>query len=213
MALTRLDCGPGVSCEVFYLPRGPRGVILLHGFSFRYGVWLEAGAEEAVGKLGFSLAAPDMPYGRSTSCTRRNSGLEVNLSCIQGAAGRAGIGEAIVVGASLGARYAVHAALRYEWIRGLVLAGPALGRDREGTLEAARRLRGRVEAVVIRGSIDVVTSRRMAMLLAEALGGEYVELPRAGHVIPRDAPGEVWDAVRRVAARLGWLPGAGSPSA
>lgn len=201
LPISRIVCGAGVSCEALLEPRGDRGLLLLHGYSFRYTVWLEAGADRLAEELGVGLAAPDMPYGRSTSCTRRTRDLELNTRCARRAAEEAGIAEAIVVAASMGARYALVLATQWPGARALLLIGPALGRSPQPFLEAAEKLRERgVPATVLRGASDRVVSRRAAAMLAEALGAEYRE-SEGGHVLHRDNPEAFHQAVRDLAEK------------
>ena len=198
MPVTRIECGTGVSCEALIEPRGEKWLLLLHGYSFRYTVWLEAGADRLAEALGLGLAAPDMPYGRSTSCTRGTRDLEVNTGCARRAAEEAGAREAVVVAASMGARYALVLAARWPVARALLLIGPALGRSPQPFLEAARELRERgVPAIVLRGRGDRVVSRRAAEALAEALGAMYLEA-EGGHVLHRDNPEAFHQAVRKL---------------
>jgi 3-oxoadipate enol-lactonase len=62
--------------------------------------------------------------------------------------------------------------------------------------------RVRAPAVVITGTHDVVVPPRVAVSLAGAIAGaQLVIVGRAGHFVPRDHPGVVAAAVRRVEAR------------
>lgn len=60
----------------------------------------------------------------------------------------------------------------------------------------------RAPAVVVTGTLDVVVPPTVAVALAAALpSAELVTVARAGHFVPRDHPGVVAAAVRRVEAR------------
>lgn len=60
----------------------------------------------------------------------------------------------------------------------------------------------RVPTAVLIGEWDVVVEPAAQEAVASAIAGaELVRIPRTGHFVPRDAPGVVADAVRRVEAR------------
>jgi len=181
-----------VRCEALVEPsRDGRGILLLHGYSFRYTVWTEPGITEYLSQLGWAWAAPDMPYGRSTSCTRRSTGIEANLAVAREALREAGIERFVAVGASMGARYALYLALREPGnTLGLVLVGPALGGGAEKLLEeASAKLAGK-PALVVRGENDTIAPPSAAHGVARRLGARLVEIPGAGHVAHRDKPEE-----------------------
>lgn len=65
----------------------------------------------------------------------------------------------------------------------------------------------RAPTVVVTGTLDVVVPPSVAVGLAGVLpGAELVTVARAGHFVPRDHPGVVADAVRRVEARAAGRP-------
>ena len=180
-----------VSCEALVEPSSDgRGVLLLHGYSFRYTVWSEPSITSFLSSLGWAWAAPDMPYGRSTSCSRRSTGIERNLAVARAALQEAGIERFVAVGASMGARYALHLAVREpSRILGVVLVGPALGGHAEELLEeAGKKLHGK-PGLVIRGENDTIAPHSAAYMAARRLGAKLVEIPGAGHVAHRDNPG------------------------
>lgn len=186
--------GGGVECTGLVERGRDPGVLFLHGYSFRYTVWTETGAVEAPSSLGLSWAAPDMPYGKSTSCTSRTFSVDVNLAVARDAARRAGMEQVVVVGASLGARYAVYLAHSAS-VRGLVLVGPALGRD-ERAWELARGVR--VPVLIVWGDRDKVVGRKTVELLSRVIPKANLEVVEgAGHVVHRDAPGEFRDVLKR----------------
>lgn len=186
--------GNGVECRALVERGRNPGVLFLHGYSFRYTVWTETGAVEAPASLGLSWAAPDMPYGRSTSCTSRTSRIDVNLAVAGEAARRAGIEQAVVVGASLGARYAVYLAHSAS-VKGLVLVGPALGRD-ERAWELARSVRAPV--LIVWGDRDRVVRRGAVEKLLNVFPNARLEVVEgAGHVVQRDSPEAFREILRK----------------
>ncbi|BEP17801.1 hypothetical protein PYJP_11530 [Pyrofollis japonicus] len=171
--------------------RDSKGLLLLHGYSFRYTVWSEPSITSFLAERGWGYAAPDMPYGKSTSCTKKTQSLETNLEVAEKALAEARIERFIAVGASMGARYALAlAARRPGQVLGIVLVGPALGRSADELLaEAAEKLRGR-PVLVVRGTGDTVATKEAVERVVKALSATYVEIPRAGHVAHRDSPEE-----------------------
>jgi pimeloyl-ACP methyl ester carboxylesterase len=53
-------------------------------------------------------------------------------------------------------------------------------------------------AVVVQGELDLIVSPDAGRDPADRLGAELVVLPRVGHLVPRDAPVEVADAIGRL---------------
>ena len=191
-------------CEALVEPsRNGRGVLLLHGYSFRYTVWAGPSITEFLTSLGWAWAAPDMPYGKSTSCTKRTTSIETNLEIARQALRKAGITSFVAIGASMGARYALYLALREpENILGLVLVGPALGGSAEKLLEeASAKLAGK-PALVVRGEHDTIAPHSAAHLVARRLGARLVEIPGAGHVAHRDSPEEFKKILREFLSEL-----------
>ena len=191
-------------CEAVVEPsRDGKGVLLLHGYSFRYTVWIEPGITEYLSRLGWAWAAPDMPYGRSTSCNKRTTSVETNLTVAKEALREAGIEHFIAIGASMGARYALYLALREpESTLGLVLIGPALGGSAEKLLEeASAKLRGK-PALVVRGEHDTIAPHSAAQGVARRLGARLAEIPGAGHVVHRDRPEEFREILGEFLSRL-----------
>ena len=183
----RVEAG-GVSCRLLY-DEGDRGlVVFLHGYSFQGQTWYEAGIAGSLAARGYRVAAPYMPYGRSTSCTRRTRSVEASLAVIDRAVEMLAPGEPpVLVGASLGGRMALHYALARR-VRGLFLAAPYLRPD-EGLWGELARLRG-VPAVVVWGTRDRIVPRDVAERLAEALGARLVVYEGAGHAPYLDRPRE-----------------------
>jgi len=201
----RVVLGTGsVSCEALVEPsRDGRGILLLHGYSFRYTVWTEPGITEYLSGLGWAWAAPDMPYGKSTSCTKRTTSIDTNLEVAREALREAGIERFVAVGASMGARYALYLALREpENTLGLVLVGPALGGGAEKVLEEARAKLAGKPALVVRGENDAIAPHSAAHGVARRLGARLVEVPGAGHVAHRDRPEEFKKILGEFLSRL-----------
>ncbi len=187
MPFEALVSGDGVECRAVYEEGGSPAVLFLHGYSFRYTVWLDSGSVEVPSSLGLAWAAPDMPYGRSTTCTSRTGSVEVNVAVALSAARLSGARELVVVGASMGGRYALYIAHAAP-VRALVLVAPALGRD-EKAWTLARRVRGPV--LIIWGTRDRVVRRKEVEELVRIIpGARLVVLDGAGHVIHLERPEE-----------------------
>ena len=177
-----------VECKLLY-DKGDRGlVVFLHGYSFRGATWYEAGIAGKVASEGYSTAAPDMPYGRSTSCSKKTRQLEVNLAIIEGVVeSLAPSSPPVLVGASLGGRVALYYALTRR-VAGLYLAAPYLRED-DPLWGELRGLQG-TPLLVVWGTRDRVVSRAVAERLASGVGGELVVYEGAGHAPYLDRPGE-----------------------
>ncbi|MCE4628193.1 MAG: alpha/beta hydrolase [Desulfurococcales archaeon] len=174
----------GVECQVLYEDGVDPPVLLLHGYSFRGKTWAEAGVLGALEERGIRYAAPDMPYGRSTSCTKRSRDWRLNTELARAVSERfLRDTRPVIVGASLGGRIALYYAARYG-ARGLFLASPALREDDPvwGMLRAVRS-----PAVIIRGARDFVP-RTIHDRLAKKLGAELVVYEGAGHAMYLDNP-------------------------
>jgi pimeloyl-ACP methyl ester carboxylesterase len=70
---------------------------------------------------------------------------------------------------------------------------------REEPLLEARLGELRCPAVVLQGSLDLIVAPAAGRDLAWRLEAELVELDGVGHLLPRDAPAAIADAVRRLA--------------
>lgn len=174
----------GIECQVLYELGGEPPVLLLHGYSFRGRTWAEAGVLGALEERGVRYAAPDMPYGRSTSCTKRTRDWRLNTELARAVSDRfLGDSRPVIVGASLGGRIALYYAARYG-ARGLFLASPAL-RENEPVWDMLRAIRAPV--VIIRGGRDFVP-RSVHERLARKLGAELLVYEGAGHAMYLDMP-------------------------
>ncbi|MEB3860006.1 MAG: alpha/beta hydrolase [Desulfurococcales archaeon] len=121
-----LDYG-GIKCDIAY-NRGDRGpVILLHGYSFTWRVWKDIGLLQELERRRYSFAAPDMPYGRYSSCTTKTRDIGKSLGIVRELAARWS-GDPVLLGASLGGYVALRYAASYS-VRGLVLVAPVGTRD------------------------------------------------------------------------------------
>lgn len=178
----------GVSCRLLYDEGGRGLVVFLHGYSFQGRTWYEAGIAGSLARRGYRVAAPDMPYGRSTSCTRRTRSIDLNLALIDRVVETlAPVEDPVLVGASLGGRVALYYALSRR-VRGLFLAAPFL-RAGEDVWEEMARLRG-VPAAIVWGTRDRVVPRSVAERLAETLGAKLIVYEGAGHAPYLDRPRE-----------------------
>jgi len=183
--------GDGVECPVLYSRGGEPAVIFLHGYSFRHTIWVELGFTGLLEERGQAYAAPDMPYGRATGCTRRTRSVDVNLAIARDALRLAGATRpAVTFAASMGGRYAVYLASE-GLVDALLLAAPALGRD-ERAWSLLRGLRPRW-AVVAWGTRDRVVSRGEAEEVARRLGARLVVVEGASHAAYRDKLGLFMD--------------------
>ena len=175
----------GVECPcISEGPRGAPGVLLLHGYSFRGETWREAGVLQGLAARGFRVAAPDMPYGRRTGCSKRSRDPLLNVEVAKSAAARC-LGEErpFIVGASLGGRIALHYAARVG-ARGLFLASPAL-KWSDPVWELVGLVK--VPVVIVRGGRDFVP-RRIHEELARRLGARLLVYEDAGHAMYLDRP-------------------------
>jgi len=178
--------GYGVECPVIYERGKEPAVVFLHGYSFRGRIWEELGYTGYIEELGHSYIAPDMPYGRRTGCTSRALDVDVNMAVIRESLKLAGASRpALIVGASLGGRYAIYAAAS-GIAEGLLLAAPTLGGDEKAwsLLRGIKLLWG----AVVWGDRDRVVVRHEVEEVARRLGARFIVIRGAGHVSYRDNP-------------------------
>ncbi len=190
---TILDAG-GARCPLTVAkPSGDAwaSTILLHGYSFTRSIWFETGAAQGLAEHGVEALAPDMPYGRSSSCTRRSRSYQLNTAVLAAVASRRSTPRYAIVAASMGARYAaVYTVSTPEPPELLVLVAPSLGKGetgeeaRKALHEAARR---GVAITVYAGRKDRLAPLHTLATLAEELGAK-LRIFEAGHVIHRDDP-------------------------
>ncbi len=179
-----------VECKLLY-DRGSKGIVVfLHGYSFRGATWYEAGIAGEVASRGYTVAAPDMPYGRSSSCTRKTKEVDVNLGVIDRIVTMLAGGNSrpVLVGASLGGRIALYYALRRN-VAGLYLAAPFLKIHEDPLWDMVGKLRG-VPTVIVWGTRDRIVPRRVVERIATSLGGDLVVYQGAGHAAYLDRPQE-----------------------
>jgi pimeloyl-ACP methyl ester carboxylesterase len=182
------------TCIVAYREAMYPPVIYLHGYNFTHRIWLETGATKPAEENNLSWAAPDMPYGRRTSCSEKTRSIEKNIAVIEKTlellTRKPDIVHPILVAASMGARYALAYAARRK-LAGLVLVAPALGTKPQPLLQAASKNLAETPVLVLIGTRDSPRFKLYAKKAAEALPNtKLVEVADAGHVIHRDNPKE-----------------------
>ncbi len=163
----------------------PLSVVFLHGYSFTGYTWKEIGVLDLLEKKKITYASPDMPYGRTTECTKHTRSLELNLTLLEH------IVEMIIkpdklilVGASLGGKIALHYALRHN-IDGLLLLAPYIVGDDE-ILKNAERIPGKI--LVIAGENDNIVSYDILKEFAEKTGAELITYEGSGHAMYLEHP-------------------------
>ncbi len=175
----------GIECPIIYNPPASNDppVVLLHGYNFTGKSWREVGVLDALEKRKIGYAAPDMPYGKRTGCTKKSRSLVLNLRAVREVVSLLGGSPPLIVGASLGGRIALYYAAGHE-VKGLLLASPAV-RDDEEVWGLLKRIR--MPVMIIRGSRDFIPPR-IHESLALKLGAKLVVYEGAGHVLYRDKP-------------------------
>ena len=175
----------GIECPIIFNP--PAGnqspIVFLHGYNFTGEIWRKVGVLDELEKRIIGYAAPDMPYGKRTGCTKRSRSLPLNLRAVEEVVSLLGGSPPLIVGASLGGRIALYYAAGHE-VKGLLLASPAVREDEE-IWRLLKRIRMPVR--IIRGSRDFVPLR-IHESLARKLGARLVVYEGAGHVVYRDKP-------------------------
>jgi pimeloyl-ACP methyl ester carboxylesterase len=174
----------GIKCSIAS-NRGTRGpVILLHGYSFTWRVWSEVGLLQELERRGYSYLAPDMPYGRYSSCSAKTRDAERNVEIVGFLASRER-GDPVLLGASLGGYIALRYAASHR-VRGLVLVSPVRVRDPG----LAPLYRGEPPpTLIVYGSSDpIVPLRDMEYLESSIKGSRLVVYEGAGHAAYLDAP-------------------------
>lgn len=176
----------GVECRILWSPEGSRApVLFLHGFSFTGSTWREIGVLDYLSERGNSWAAPDMPYGRRTDCTKHTRDIEFNVEAAREVVRRYLDGrEPVVVGASLGGRVAVAYGSRYP-VKGLLLLAPAI---RPGTEEwkAARKIEA--PTLIVAGTRDRIVPLNVLRTLASEMGAKLIVYEDAGHAMYLESP-------------------------
>ena len=129
-------------------------VVLLHGYAFTSEVWRGIGLLNALADEDIPFVAVDMPYGRSSKCSRKSRSLESNLAVLDKAVEMFAVHPPLLVGASLGGYVALHYAVRRP-TTGLVLIGPVKVFEEE---LVSRYSSMGVPVLIIYGSRDRVVS-------------------------------------------------------
>jgi pimeloyl-ACP methyl ester carboxylesterase len=175
----------GIECPVIYETKGEGiPVLLLHGYNFTSTTWREVGIIEALENKGIDYAAPDMPYGKRTSCSKKTRDLIVNLRALEKVVERLLMARApLIIGASLGGRIALYYAANHS-VKGLLLASPAVKRN-EDIWKLTRSIKA--PTMIIRGSRDFIPLD-IHKRLAEMLNARLVIYDSVGHVVYRDNP-------------------------
>jgi len=177
----------GIECPLTYnLPKDASPpVLFLHGYNFTGESWKETGVLGVLEDRGIGYAAPDMPYGRRTGCTKKTRSLPLNLKAVDEVVSLLGGSPPILVGASLGGRIALYYAAGHA-VRGLLLASPAVREDEE-IWGLMKRLK--VPALILRGFRDFIPLG-IHERLSLKLGARLVVYEGAGHALYRDKPGQ-----------------------
>jgi len=175
-----------VECRVIWDREGGRvPVLFLHGYSFTGQTWDETGVLDRLTLEGYPWAAPDMPYGRRTQCTKHTRDVLFNVAAARAVVEQFLGGEPpVIVGASLGGRIAVHYAVRHE-VRGLFLLAPALRPD-DSVWDLLRVLK--VPAVIVAGKKDRIIPYSLLERLAVQMGARLLVYD-AGHAMYLEEPG------------------------
>jgi pimeloyl-ACP methyl ester carboxylesterase len=174
----------GVECKLIFREGKSPPVLFLHGYSFTGNIWSEAGITDVIEKYGLKYAAPDMPYGKNTECTKHTRDIELNVEAVRNIVEVFFGGEKpVIIGASLGGKIALHYTVRYG-AKALFLASPAI--KKEDKIWNLLRILN-IPIVVIRGGNDFIP-RSILKRLAEKTKATYLEYENAGHAMYLDDP-------------------------
>ncbi|MCE4613440.1 MAG: alpha/beta hydrolase [Desulfurococcales archaeon] len=175
----------GIECGIAYNREGWGPVVLLHGYSFTWKVWHEIGLLGELEAKGYSYIAPDMPYGRYSSCDRKIRDPDTSVSIVKSLVGELG-GRPVLLGASLGGYIALKYAARHG-AGGLILVAPVgLGDPELESLQASPP-----PTLIVYGSKDsIVNLDDMRRLESSLKGSKLVVYEGAGHAAYLDAPGK-----------------------
>ncbi len=170
----------GVECKVLYnIDNSSTPVLLLHGYNFTRNTWKEIGLIDALEELKIDFVAPDMPYGRNASCSKKSRDTDLNLHAVKTVINEILLGRApIIVGASLGGRIALYYASLNPVI-GLFLASPAV-KERDPLWNILRSIRTHI--IIIRGSRDLIPLN-IHLKLSKKLNARIIVYEGAGHAV------------------------------
>jgi len=176
----------GLECRIIWDREGDRvPVLFLHGYSFTGQTWDETGVLDALSSRGDPWAAPDMPYGRRTACTKHTRSVDLNVAAAKTVVDTFLDGKPpVVVGASLGGRIAIHYASRHG-AAGLFLLAPALRQD-DPAWEAARLVKA--PTVIVAGTNDKIVPLQTLEELARTLKADLLVYEGAGHAMYLEQP-------------------------
>ena len=170
-------------------------IVLLHGYAFTSEVWRGIGLLNELENRGVYFVAVDMPYGRSSRCSRKSRSLESNLAVLNKVVDQlVSPHTPLILGASLGGYIALHYAIRRP-VAGLILVGPV--RVFEEELLSRYSSLG-VPVLIIYGSRDRVVSYSSVERLKSMIpSSRLVVYEDAGHPAYLDAPSRfIEDVVR-----------------
>ena len=147
---------------------GPRTLVLLHGIGTDSASWVQQLAALAPACRVIAWDAPG--YGASTPLPADAPTAADYADALLALLGTLGIGQAMLVGQSLGALMATAFAANYpQRIDQLVLTGPAGGYGAAPAAERAEKLNARIKQMQEQGPAGIAASRGAAML-SEAAG-------------------------------------------
>jgi len=175
----------GIECEAILNNNNKTiPIILLHGYSFRGKIWVDIGLITKLEERGIDYAAPDMPYGKLTSCTKKTRNIEVNVRAVETIMTIFFPGRIpIILGASLGGRIALYYAVKHK-VAGLFLASPAI-KENERVWDLLKRIN--IPVIIIRGSKDFIPKETHEKL-AHKLDAKLIEYDNSGHAMYLNKP-------------------------
>lgn len=163
-------------------PKG-KGVLLLHGMSFRADTWKELGTLAALGDAGYDVVAADMPgFGDTEKC-----GIGPD-KVVAGLIDALGQDRPVLVGPSMGGRIALNFALDHpEMVGGLVLIGCVSVEEDRDRLKSIK-----TPTFIVWGSKDHIAPMSNAVLLKKEIkGSRLLVIEGAKHPAYLDDP-ELW---------------------
>ncbi len=189
-------------CKYVFSDGTGRPIILLHGYSFTYQVWMEIGLLDALKREDIPFLALDMPYGRSNSCKEKISSTEENIKYVRRMLlDKFGEEVPVLIGASLGGYNALRYGMQYE-VLGLILIAPVWS-TRGDILEVYKEKN--IPILLIYGDKDtIVDLEEMEKFRDEVPNVELKIYPDAGHPAYLDRPQEfIGDVLEFYSKRLG----------